>query len=130
QQGMVQLLSAANLHVTCADSPESGLEQLDKRFFSVVVIDLDTPMPGAGLTTTIAVKERSPTSMVVMLTPRKSFDAAVESIRAGAIDIVHKSPESVPYLKDRVMEAAGRSVDKREVNSLLVEVKALHDEFL
>ncbi len=130
QRGMIKLLSAANLHVTCADTPEKALEQLEKRFFSVIVVDLDTPIPSAGLSTIAAVKDKSPTSMIVLLTPRKSFEDAVEAIRAGAIDIVFKSPESVPYLKDRVMEAAGRSVDKREVNSVLVDVKGAQDEFL
>lgn len=130
QRGMTQLLSAASLHVTCVDTPEQGLAELEKRFFSVVVVDLDTPMPSDGLATTAAVKAKSPTSMVVLLTPRKSFDDAVEAIRCGAIDIVFKSPESVAYLKDRIMEAAGRSVDKREVNSILVDVKKAHDEFL
>lgn len=130
QAGMVQLLSAANLNVTCADSPEQGLELLERRFFSVVVVDLDTPMPSAGLATTAAIKQKSPTSMVVLITPRKSFDDTVEAIRAGAIDIVFKSPESVPYLKDRIMEAAGRSVDTREVTAVLGEVKAIQDEYL
>lgn len=130
QKGMTQLLSAASLHVTCADSPEQGLEQLDKRFFSVVVVDLDTPLPSAGLATIQAVKEQSPTSMIVLLTPRKSFDDATEAIRRGAIDIVFKSPESVQHLQDRILEAAGRSVDKRVVNSVLVDVKKAHDQFL
>jgi DNA-binding NtrC family response regulator len=129
-KGMTQLLSAASLHVTAARSPEEGLAHLDRRFFSVVVADLDTPTPNAGIETVRAVKERSPTSMVVMLTPRKSFDDTVRAIRAGAIDIILKSPESVQYLKDRVLAAAGRSVGKREVDAVLGEVRDAHDEFL
>jgi DNA-binding NtrC family response regulator len=130
QRGMTQLLSAANLHVTCAETPEQGLEELDKRFFSVVIVDLDTPAPSAGLSTITVIKEKSPTSMVVLLTPRKSFDDAVEAIRCGAVDIVFKAPKAVPYLKERVLAAAGRSVDTREVNSILVDVKKSHDQFL
>ena len=76
------------------------------------------------------VKQHSPTSMVVVLTPRKSYDAVVESIRAGAIDIILKSPESVQYLRERVLEAVGRSVDKREVNSVLADVRDEQDAFL
>lgn len=130
QHGMTALLHQAKLNITCVDTPEQAYEALAKRFYSVVIIDLDTPMPSGGLGTIAEVKERSPTSMIVLLTPRKSFDDAVEAIRRGAIDIVIKSPESVPYLKDRIMAAASRSVDTREVNSVLIEVKAAHDEFL
>jgi DNA-binding NtrC family response regulator len=130
QKGITQLLSAASLHVTCASEVEPAVASLADKFYSVVVVDLDTPTPNAGLDTARQAKKASPTSMVVMLTPRKSFTDAVESIRAGAVDVILKSPESVQYLKDRVMEAAGRSVDKREVNSVLAEVKATQDEFL
>lgn len=129
-KGVTQLLSAANLHVTTSVDPVDGLAQLDKRFFSVVVVDLDTPTPNAGVDTVRQVKDRSPTSMVIALTPRKSYSDAVEAIRAGAMDVILKSPDSVGYLKDRVLEAAGRSVDKREVNSVLADVRDTHEAFL
>lgn len=129
-KGITKLLSAASLHVTTVSDPAAALDLLDKRFFSVVVVDLDTPTPNAGVQTTIAVKERSPTSMVVALTPRKSYADAVAAIRAGAMDVILKDPDSVGYLKDRVIEAAGRSVDKREVNSVLADVRESHEEFL
>lgn len=130
QKGMTQLLAAASLHVTCASDPDQGLALIDRKFFSVVIVDLDTPTPGSGLETTREVKRRSPTSMVVMLTPRKSFDDAVASLRAGAVDIIFKSPDVVEYLKDRVLEAAGRSVGSREMDSLLADVRSSNDDFL
>lgn len=129
-RGLTQLLSAANLHVTADTDPSSALGQLDKRFFSVVVIDLDTPTPNAGIEITRQVKQMSPTSMVIVLTPRKSYGDAVAAIRAGAMDVILKSPDSVGYLQERIMEAAGRSVDKREVSSVLADVRDVHEEFL
>jgi len=81
QRGMISLLSEADLNVTCATTPEDALGMLEKRFFSVAVVDLDTPTPGGGLRTTAAIKRRSPTTMVLILTPRKSFDDAVAAIR-------------------------------------------------
>jgi CheY-like chemotaxis protein len=103
---------------------------LDRRFFSVVVVDLDTPGPNGGLETISTVKLMSPTSMVVALTPRKSFEAAVEAIRIGAVDVIFKEPQSVGYLRTRVLAAAGRSADEREIDSVLEEVKKTHDSFL
>lgn len=129
QDGLQRLLGEAKLNVTCVDTPEQALEQIEQRFFSAVLIDLDTPMPSAGLATIALVKDASPTSMIVLLTPRKSFDDGIAAIRAGAIDIVFKHPNSVPYLKDRILAAANRSVDTRVVNALLIEVKSVHDEF-
>jgi DNA-binding NtrC family response regulator len=128
--GIAQLLSEALLHVTCVTDPDRALALVDRQFFSVALVDIDTPSPRAGIATIAAIKEKSPTSMVVALTPRRSFDDAVEAVRAGAIDLILKAPESVQYLRERVLDAAGRSVGKREVDDVLEDLKRVHDEFL
>jgi DNA-binding NtrC family response regulator len=128
--GIEQLLSVAQLHVTCVADPERALALADRQFFSVALIDIDTPTPRAGIATIQALKDKSPTSMVIALTPRRSYEDAVDAVRAGAIDLVLKAPESVAYLKERVIDAAGRSVGKREVDSVLDDVRGVHEEFL
>jgi DNA-binding NtrC family response regulator len=128
--GMEQLLAEAHLHVTCVADPERALRLVERQFFSVVLIDIDTPTPNAGIATIRKLKQTSPTSMVIAMTPRRSYEDAVESVRAGAIDLILKSPESVAYLKERVLDAAGRSVGKREIDSVLVDVRVVHEEFL
>src|SRR5687767_15429691 len=82
-QGVSQLLAAANLHVTCTGDPEQSLAIVDKQFFSVMLVDIDTPTPGAGFDTVRALKQRSPTSMIIAMTPRRSFEDAVTAVRAG-----------------------------------------------
>ena len=47
--GITELLTAASLHVTCVKEPDAGLTELGRHFYSVVLIDLDTPGAGAGL---------------------------------------------------------------------------------
>jgi len=130
QKGVAALLAEAGVHTTCTVEPERAMELVERQFFSVMLVDIDTPTPGAGLPTIRALKERSPTSMIIGLTPRRSYEDAVAAVRAGAIDLILKAPESVAYLKERVIEAAGRSVGKREVDSVLVDIKSVHDEFL
>jgi DNA-binding NtrC family response regulator len=128
--GIEQLLSEAQLHVTCAADPDRALALVDRQFFSVALIDIDTPVPRAGIETIRALKHRSPTSMVIAMTPRRSYDDAVDAVRAGAIDLILKAPDSVAYLKERVFDAAGRSVGQREVDSVLDDVRGVHEEFL
>lgn len=128
--GIEQLLSEALLHVTCVVDAERALQLVDRQFFSVVLVDIDTPTPGAGIATVGAIKRASPTSMVIAMTPRRSYDDAVAAVRAGAIDLILKAPDSVAYLKERVLDAAGRSVGQREVDSVLVDVRVVHEEFL
>jgi DNA-binding response OmpR family regulator len=128
--GIEQLLSEAHLHVTCAVDGERALRFVERQFFSVALVDIDTPSPSAGIATIREIKRLSPTSMVIAMTPRRSYDDAVEAVRAGAIDLILKAPDSVAYLKDRVLDAAGRSVGKREIDSVLVDVRGVHEEFL
>ena len=128
--GIAQLLSEAHLHVTCVTDAERAQALVERQFFSVALVDIDTPAPRAGIATIRAIKQASPTSMVIALTPRRSFDDAVDAVRAGAIDLVLKAPESVAYLQERVIDAAGRSVGKREVDSVLDDVRGVHEEFL
>jgi len=128
--GIAQLLSEAQLHVTCVSEPDEARDLVERHFFSVALVDIDTPTPNAGIETIRAIKQASPTSMVIALTPRRSYDDAVEAVRAGAIDLILKAPDSVAYLKDRVLDAAGRSVGRREVDSVLDDVRGVHAEFL
>ena len=67
---------------------------------------------------------------MIALSPRRSYEDAVAAVRAGAIDLVLKAPDSVAYLKDRVLEAAGRSVGMREVDAVLDDIRSVHEEFL
>src|SRR5690606_24304782 len=110
--------------------PQSALALVDKQFFTVALVDIDTVVPRDGIETIRKIKEASPATMVIALTPRRSYDDAVDAVRAGAVDLILKAPESVAYLKERVIEAAGRSVGRREVDSVLTEVRKIHDEFL
>jgi DNA-binding NtrC family response regulator len=128
--GIEQLLAEALLHVTCVDDPARAETLVDRQFFSVALVDIDTPTPRAGIATIRAIKHKSPTSMVIALTPRRSYDDAVDAVRAGAIDLILKAPESVAYLKERVIDAAGRSVGRREVDSVLDDVRGVHEDFL
>ncbi len=130
QKGIAQLLSQSGLHVTTAGDPEAALAHVDRQFFSVILVDLDTPAPSAGVETIAEIKRRSPTSMLVAMTPRRSYEDAVAAVRAGAIDLIVKSPDAVQYLQDRVLEAAGRSVGRREVDSVLSDVRSVHEDFL
>ena len=64
------------------------------------------------------------------MTARKSYETAVKAFRAGAADVVLKEPDVVPYLRERVVEAATDIKATAERNSLLEEVAETHEEFL
>ena len=55
--GIEQLLSEAHLHVTCVTDPERAQALVARQFFSVALVDIDTPSPGAGIDTIRAIKQ-------------------------------------------------------------------------
>ncbi|HEY3356975.1 MAG TPA: response regulator [Polyangia bacterium] len=130
QQGVYQLLSSAGLIVTALGDPAAARKEVADRFFSVVLIDIDTPAPGEGLTFLQYVKDRSPASVILVLAARRTFEMAVRAFRAGAADVVIKEPDQVEYLKRRTIEVASEGVKVGLTRRLLTEVAQVHEEFL
>jgi DNA-binding NtrC family response regulator len=130
QEGVFQLLSSVGLIVTALGDPAAARKEVADRFFSVVLVDIDTPAPGEGLGFLQYVKERSPASQLLVLSARRTFEMAVRSFRAGAADVIIKDPDQVEYLKTRVIEQARRGVRTEVSRRLLSEVGQVHEEFL
>jgi DNA-binding NtrC family response regulator len=124
-KGMVQLLAPIGLHVTATSDREHALELLGTKFFGVAIVDLDTPTPNAGVELVKKIHEQSPTSLVLVLSPRKSFDAAVQAFRAGAHDVIMKAPDQVEYLKARVLSAAGGVAARGATGTLLIDLREM-----
>jgi len=129
-KGLEKILAPRGMPVSSATTHEKALELVTAKIFGVVVIDLDTPSPNAGLRLVEAVRERSPTSLVLVLASRKSFDAAVAAFRIGANDVVLKAPDQVDYLTARIVDAAGDWVTRGKTKVLLGEIRDALEEFL
>jgi DNA-binding NtrC family response regulator len=130
QQGMSQLLASDKLPVTTVAEPARALELIGTKHFGVVIIDLDTPVPNAGIALVKQVRERSPTSLVFLLVSRKSFDAVVNAFRAGAHDVILKAPDQVEYLSARIRDAAGDWVSRQGTVALLGQVRDALEDFV
>lgn len=129
-RGLERLLGDAGLTVTSFTEPARVRDQVEKRFIPVVLCDLDTPQQGAGVDLVKFVREKSPLTSVVVMTPRKAFEAVAPAFRAGAFDVVPKTNDSVLYLRDRVVLAAVEIRSAITRDQLLVEVAEVHDTFL
>jgi DNA-binding NtrC family response regulator len=129
-KGLERLLTSAGLTVTTLTDAARARDQVEKRFIPVVLADLDTPEPGAGIELVKFAREKSPLTAVIVMTAKKSFEVIAPAFRAGAADVIPKTQDAVPYLRDRVLEAARetRSADTRD--RLLAEVAETHEEFL
>ena len=130
QRGLAQLLSSSNLVPTVMSDPDRARALAKEKFFPVAVIDLDTPEPNAGLELVRWFKQDSPITTTFVICSRKAFESAVEAFRAGAADIVLKSPDQVERLLRRVLDAATSSKTRAAEEHLLAEALAVHEDFL
>ena len=129
-KGLDRLLTQAGLIVTGTHDPVRARDQLLNKFYAVALVDADTPTPGGGIELLQFARDKSPLTSVMIMTARKSYETAVKAFRAGAVDVVLKEPDVVPYLRERVIEAAGELQATADRNSLLEEVAETHEEFL
>ncbi len=129
-KGLDRLLTRVGLIVTGTHDPIRARDQLLNKFYAVALVDADTPTPGGGIELLQFARDKSPLTSVVIMTARKSYETAVRAFRAGAADVVLKDPDVVPYLRERVLEAAGDIKATADRNSLFEEVAETHEEFL
>jgi DNA-binding NtrC family response regulator len=129
QKGLQQLLTGLDLHPTTVGDPERARTLCGNKFFSAVLVDLDTPGPNQGLALVRWLQKEAPATAVFVLTARKAFEAAVESFRAGAREVVFKAPDQIEYLKERLLEAVGELRASADRDRLLDEVIEVHEAF-
>jgi DNA-binding NtrC family response regulator len=129
-KGLDRLLSRVGLVVTGTSDPVRARDQLLNKFYAVALIDADTPTPGAGVELLQFARDKAPLTSVIVMCARKVYDTAVKAFRAGAVDVVLKEPDVVPYLRERVIEAASELQSTSERNTLMEEIAETHEEFL
>jgi DNA-binding NtrC family response regulator len=129
-KGLDRLLTRVGLVVTGTTDPVRARDQLLNKFYAVALIDADTPTPGGGIELLQFARDRSPLTSVIIMSARKAYETAVKAFRAGAVDVVLKEPDVVPYLRERVTEAASELQSTSERNTLMEEISETHEEFL
>ena len=129
-KGLDRLLTRVGLTVTGTGDHGRARDQILNKYFAVALLDVDTPTPGGGLELLQFARDKAPLMSVIMMTNRRSFDTAVKSFRGGAIDVVLKEPEVVPYLRERVLDAATDVKSGTERAALLEEIAESHEDFL
>ena len=111
QRGLAQLLADNGLVPTVVSDAVRARELAREKYFAVALIDLDTPQTNAGLELTRWFKANAPTTTTIVMCSRKVFESSVEAFRAGAADVIVKSPDQVQYLRQRTVEVAHRRAE-------------------
>ncbi len=112
-------LQEAGYLVLTAASGEEGLSLFSEETPALVISDMK--MPGMdGMQVLKAIKERSPETLVIMITAFGTIDVAVDAMKAGAYDYITK-----PFNRDELRLTVAKAL---QLERLTVENRRLKDE--
>ena len=115
-------LQEAGYEVRTAASGEEGVYLFAQQQPDLVITDMK--MPGMdGLTLLKAVKERSPETLVVIITAFGTIDLAVEAMKAGAYDYITKpfNREALRLTIGKALQFSGLAQENRLLKSQLAD---------
>jgi two-component system, NtrC family, response regulator len=114
---MVYLLREDGIDADAAIDGKQGLAAFDPARHAVVVTDLK--MPGLdGLEVLRVIKEKSATTVVLVITAFGTIDKAVEAMKAGAFDFIPK-----PCTRDHFKLAVHKAIEHRRLATRVTELE-------
>jgi DNA-binding response OmpR family regulator/signal transduction histidine kinase len=124
---LVTLMNQLGHEVVNVSSAEEAIAKLETGPFALAMLDI--VLPGmSGITLLGKIKELSPDTEVIMMTSHASIDTAIDALRKGAYDYIHK-----PFELDDVTAAVQRVLQKRRLemqNRVLLEQQDQHNSEL
>lgn len=105
--------------VTGANTCNQGLDQLRQNAFDLILLDQQLP-DGTGLELLKTVRTDEPDQPVIMMTGQHDLELAIQAIKTGAADFIHK-----PIKTDELQIVVNRVLESRR---LAREVTALKPE--
>jgi two-component system response regulator PilR (NtrC family) len=119
------LLEEEGYEVVDSNDGAEGLSWIRKDIFDLIITDIK--MPGAGGFEVLnAAKETSPETPVIMITAFGTVESAIEAMKQGAYDYIHK-----PFKIDEIRVIVRNAIDKRrlktEVSLLREKVKTAYE---
>jgi len=105
-------LGAEGLDIVEAADGADALDVLEDQSFDVIISDVR--MPGmSGLDVLRGARQRSPETEVIISTGYADLDSAVECVRNGAFDLLHK-----PYDTRELVSSVARALERRRQRSV------------
>jgi DNA-binding NtrC family response regulator len=130
REGLRKLFDDQGYVCTASERMDTVKELVQRKFFPVAVIDLDFGTTGGGLELARYIQEKSRPTRILLLVARRSFEAAVEGLRLGVIDIISKRPDQIAHLQSTVRRAIDLSHSGDRGGALLYEVREVLAEAL
>ncbi|HAH30981.1 MAG TPA: hypothetical protein DCL44_01565 [Elusimicrobia bacterium] len=109
---MLAALTLQGYSVTCASDGEEGVKKIRTEKFDLAVMDI--MMPGMdGITALGEMKKIDPEIEVIIATGHGTMNTAIQSLRKGAFDYLHK-----PFQVKDLLAVVEKALEKRRFNDL------------
>jgi DNA-binding NtrC family response regulator len=128
REGLRKLFDAMGYVSTACSDVGQARDLVKRKFFPVALVDLDFGGTNEGLALIAFILEHSRPTKVVLMSGRRSYEAAVEALRVGVVDIVSKRPDQIEHLRSAVQRASDRYHAGNKDSSFLREVRAVLDD--
>ena len=130
REGLRKLFDDQGFICTACGDVEPAKELVRRKFFPVALIDLDFGSTGGGLDLARFIQQTSRPTRIVLLTGRRSYEAAVDALRVGVVDVISKRPDQIAHLLSTMQRALDlyRSGDKG--SALMGEIKDVIEDSL
>jgi len=112
-----QWLRLSGFEVAAASNTDDGLVLIDDLRPEVVLSDMRMP-GGSGIELLRAVRERSTTTEVILITGHGDVPMAVEAMREGAFDFIQK-----PYVPDQLVKVIRRAAEQCSLRREIADLK-------
>ncbi len=107
------LLESEGYDVTSALNGNEGIDCLKRDIFDLVITDIK--MPGTdGFTVLKTTREISPDTLVIMITAFGTTENAIEAMKSGAYDYIHK-----PFKIDEIRIVVNKALEKKKLRKEL-----------
>jgi len=103
-------LRKENHRVETVTSGSEAKRKLDSNIYDVVVSDIKMPQTD-GIEVLRHARKVSPETAVILITAIEDYEAAVQAVKAGAFDYIHKGP----HLIEEVVVAINRALESVEL---------------
>lgn len=116
EESILELIQAAlsrlGYRVTCAHDGRDAVKKISAEKFDLAIMDI--MMPGMdGITALGEIKKIDPEIEVIMATGHGTMGTAVQSMRKGAFDYLHK-----PFQPSQLISMVERALEKRKFNDI------------
>jgi two-component system response regulator PilR (NtrC family) len=107
------LLEEEAYDVISVPNGEKGIELIRSDIFDLIITDIKMPKAD-GFEVLRTVKEISPNTMVIMITAFGTTEAAIEAMKIGAYDYIHK-----PFKIDEIRLVVNKAFEKKKLSEEL-----------